>query len=282
MDRRVVALMMSLVLVGAACGADGTPFGADRPAGETQLEQIDPSDVDLAEARWAAQGPASYSYVIDGSCRCDLDGRFRVWVVDGTAVRTVPLDADAEVHRQRADRSITDLFSMFREALMARDDEGFHGAGVAAAFGPDGHPTGFAISWTAGDPSYEATIGELTPVDGEHAPPTSPEPNLFLVVTNQSYDDPQVRLGVSVGEQAIVDRVFEVGDQHQFIGYELAVPPGRHDVVVSSDAGGTLEQVVTVDPGRPRYVFIAHWGDDVTGSDADLELNVSDEPFMFG
>lgn len=86
--------------------------------------------------------------------------------------------------------------------------------------------------------------------------------NVHLFVTNQSFEDPVVRVAVTVDGGPVVDQDFHVCGQHEWVSFPLRLQPGWHDVVVTTPTGIRTESRLDV-PGGPgeRWVVVSHWND---------------------
>ena len=125
------------------------------------------------------------------------------------------------------------------------------------------------------------TASVTEPTQGADAPPGSADhPNVFVNVTNQSFDDPDVHITVSVAGQPFVDQNFPVMGQHHVVGFELSLAPGEHRLEVTSDTGVTRRVPVTVSAQQPVYVHLAYW--DYEDEVPHFDALVRDEPFGYG
>ncbi len=86
--------------------------------------------------------------------------------------------------------------------------------------------------------------------------------DLVLIVSNQSFDDEEVRLKVVIDGVTVVDGDFHVEGQHNWIRFPLGVPPGDHEVTADSDSGATLQESFEVPGDKPRYAVIEYWTED--------------------
>jgi hypothetical protein len=88
------------------------------------------------------------------------------------------------------------------------------------------------------------------------------EANLVLIVSNQSFDDEEVRLKVMVDGVTVVEGDFHVEDQHNWITFPLGLRPGGHEVTANSDSGAILRESFEVPSNKPRYAVIDYWTED--------------------
>ena len=88
------------------------------------------------------------------------------------------------------------------------------------------------------------------------------EADLVLYVSNQSFDDEEVRLTVTIDGATVVDGEFHVEGQHNWISFPLALSSGGHEITTESDSGATLRESFEVPQGKTRYAVIEHWTED--------------------
>jgi hypothetical protein len=119
---------------------------------------------------------------------------------------------------------------------------------------------------------------EVTAADGAVRLVDEGEANLFLYVSNQSFDDEEVRLTVTVDRVTVVDGRFHVEGQHNWIRFPLALASGGHEITAESDSGATLLESFEVPRDKTRYAVIDHWTED--GS-ADLTWRFQRQPVFF-
>ncbi|GAB2858800.1 hypothetical protein GCM10027026_05750 [Myroides odoratimimus subsp. xuanwuensis] len=101
------------------------------------------------------------------------------------------------------------------------------------------------------------------------------EADLVLIVSNQSLDDDETRLTVTVDGVTVVDGDFHVEDQHNWISFPLSLPPGSHEVVAESDSGGTLRESFEVPRNKTRYAIIEHWTEDDSAESDDAPVDLT-------
>ncbi len=105
-----------------------------------------------------------------------------------------------------------------------------------------------------------------------------------LHVSNQSFDDPSVDVSISIDGTVVVDRQFDVEDQHNWVEFDLALPAGEHDVVASSDSGVETTFTFTTEEDEPRWLVVDYWFSEEHERDGEggrFTFNVSDEPVGF-
>jgi hypothetical protein len=105
------------------------------------------------------------------------------------------------------------------------------------------------------------------------------EADLVLYVSNQSFDDEEVRLTVAIDGVTVVDDDFHVEGQHTWISFPLALSSGGHEISAESDSGATLRESFEVPGDKVRYAVIDHWRED---DSADLTWRFQRQPVAFG
>jgi len=83
--------------------------------------------------------------------------------------------------------------------------------------------------------------------------------NVRLWVSNQSFDDDPVTIGITIDGVELVARPFYVESQHNWTLVPIEAPAGRHIIHVVSDTGAELlESFMLPDAGR-RYALVDSW-----------------------
>ena len=119
------------------------------------------------------------------------------------------------------------------------------------------------------DPTPHA---DVTAADAAVALVDRADADLVLIVSNQSFDDEEVRLTVKVDGATVVDGNFHVEDQHSWIYFPLKVPAGGHEVIAESDSGATLRESFDLPRDRTRYAIIEHWTEDDSAQTDDAPV----------
>ena len=86
--------------------------------------------------------------------------------------------------------------------------------------------------------------------------------DLVLYVSNQSFEDDNVRLKLAVDGVVVVDDDFRVEGQHNWISFPLGLSPGSHSLTAESDTGATLERSFSVPGDEARYAVVDYWASD--------------------
>lgn len=168
------------------------------------------------------------------------------------------------------DYALSDLTDMVNVALQAAKAGDAGTASACLGQGSGGGPT------TGDDPSV--TIVRDPPSDQQGLAPG----DVAIVVSNQSFHDDPVRIGVDIDGVCVINEALPVKGQHHNVGYVVhGLAPGAHTVVVDSDTGAQLVQTITVPVQTPRWIYLSYWyyPGDVEGR--HILLNESDEPFAF-
>jgi len=103
--------------------------------------------------------------------------------------------------------------------------------------------------------------------------------DLVLYVSNQSFEDENVRLKLAVDGVTVVDGDFRVEGQHNWIRFPLSLSSGGHSLTAESDTGATVKESFQVPGDEARYAVVNYWTED--GS-ADLTWQFQREPVGFG
>lgn len=115
----------------------------------------------------------------------------------------------------------------------------------------------------------------------QEAQPTEVEgANVFVDVSNQSFDDPDVHITMRLGDLVPVDASFPVEGQHHWVGHQLRLQPGDHLLEFTSDSGAVHALALVVPADAPVYITVSYWADAETPP--KFQSSVSDEPFAYG
>lgn len=121
-------------------------------------------------------------------------------------------------------------------------------------------------------------------MDPAHAP-------VVLGVSNQSHDDPDVALTVTVDGLALIeDGSYAVENQHNLDLYGIDLQPGQHTVTVTADSAVRATRTFTLAAGKRRWVSIFYWNFDPSrkgvtwgGNEQPgpaIKIDVHDEPIV--
>lgn len=139
-------------------------------------------------------------------------------------------------------------------------------------------PVTGCLSNASGDGVDPAPHPEITAADTAVKLVGEAEADLVLHVSNQSFDDEEVRLTVTIDGVTVVDGDFHVEDQHNWVSYPLSLTLGGHEITAESDSGATLHESFEVRRGKTRYAVIDNWGE---GGSADLTWHAQWQPMAF-
>lgn len=108
--------------------------------------------------------------------------------------------------------------------------------------------------------------------------------NLILFASNQSFEIPTVDIKIWIDDRLVVDDLFPVKNQHNWIGYQIAVNPGTHTLVAKSEKGGGEFQTEFAIQGK-HWAAVNYWGkfeDESSGkSEAAYDFMIQDKPIDF-
>lgn len=128
--------------------------------------------------------------------------------------------------------------------------------GCGGAFEQDGPPQSAPEEdvLTTSAPATSVVTGhrDLRAVDVEETP-------VVLVVSNQSFDDPDVALTITVDGAPVVAESFPVEGQHTQTFFGLDLAPGEHTLVIASDTGATVSHAIDLPAGEARWVHVSYW-----------------------
>ena len=119
---------------------------------------------------------------------------------------------------------------------------------------------------------------DVTAADAEVRLVEDKEADLVLYVSNQSFDDEEVRLTVAVDGVVVVDGDFHVEDQHNWIKFPLQMSPGDHEVTAEADSGAALRESFQVPGDKARFAVIDYWGED---DSAEFSWSFQRQPVAF-
>jgi hypothetical protein len=114
--------------------------------------------------------------------------------------------------------------------------------------------------------------------------------DLTLWVSNQSYTDKNVDVTVALDGLVIIDRRFNVGDQHNFIEHRIQLDEGTHRLDASTVIDGEnieLSEEFSIEAGQQRYAGLTYWHyvptgpNDPSSDPPGLSFVIQDEPIGF-
>ena len=114
---------------------------------------------------------------------------------------------------------------------------------------------------------------------------TDPAP-LHLYVSNQSFDIDPVRIEVFVDDLAVICQDFDVGDQHNWVLFDMELEPGTHTIRAVGNEGAA-ELTETFEIGGERWAVIDFWyysedeGEGQGEGGQTFTFDIMDEPIGF-
>ncbi len=99
-------------------------------------------------------------------------------------------------------------------------------------------------------------------------------------VSNQSFEEPTMTITITMDEAVVVDQKFDVGNQHGWVEFDLALPAGEHSLVATAGNGAEFStEFVTVE-GQEIWAIVDYWTP--TGEITNhFSFTASDEPIHF-
>ncbi len=103
---------------------------------------------------------------------------------------------------------------------------------------------------------------------------------LIVRISNQAFDDPDVRLTATLDGVALFNQSFAVEGQHTVTLFGVEAEPGRHTLTVVSDSGAQISQTVTLPAGSQRWLVVDYWYVDPGTADASRDANETPGPVL--
>ncbi len=269
---------------------DSSDLEVPAPAGAS-CDTVDFADDQMHYVGWEPEGftfePIS-SMPVEARLVDTVEGPrgLPTWVVELTARRDVELSTcpSWEV-RQGAEESAS-----WRLNCAAVPDHRADGT----PYLPAGEPVRFAI-WVPYGGSSAALSWVLTTVDGPVTVPLTEgpeaptgEPRRLVerdanvhVYVSVGFDE-ATEVSLSVDGTQVLDEPFRSQGQDVPTAVELAVPAGRHTVVLESGTGARREVTLGVPARGDRWVNLELWDDPATAGEGRFEWRVQDSPPAFG
>ena len=104
--------------------------------------------------------------------------------------------------------------------------------------------------------------------------------NVTLVISNQSFLEPNVRIDVRIDGEPVVDGAFPVEGQHSFFSYPLKIRPGRHELTARTTSGVRTAEAFDVSEAGSRYGVLNYWN--YEGEPKRFTWTFQAEPPVFG
>lgn len=128
-----------------------------------------------------------------------------------------------------------------------------------------------------------ASDGGWDPSHARYCPlpePSPPPPPLTLYVSNQSFDDPNVSIVITIDGEVVVDQEFAVEGQHNWVAFAPHLDPGEHTLQATSSTGAELTVEFTLPEDEPRWAVVEYWHSAEEGP-TRFTFDISDEPLAF-
>ena len=103
--------------------------------------------------------------------------------------------------------------------------------------------------------------------------------NVTLIISDQCSLKGKTIIKVKIDKKTVVDQVFEVGSQHNWINFYYNLDEGKHVIEAESEDGATIVKEFSVNEGNRRWILIQHWNEQ--GKSPLLEYEIKSEPFLF-
>lgn len=118
------------------------------------------------------------------------------------------------------------------------------------ALGPSASTKPAATSTPSNSPAGTSEDVRLVAVD---------DATVVLGVSNQSFDDPEVNLTVTLDGVDVVEQSFAVEGQHTVTSFGFDLAPGVHTLKVVSDTGATTSESFELPADEPRWIYVDYW-----------------------
>lgn len=119
--------------------------------------------------------------------------------------------------------------------------------------------------------------------EASEVPRLEADGNFVLWVSNQSFDLDPVDIAVEIDGTTVIDRSFDVGNQHNWKKFVLRLRPGGHTIHARSSKGDvTMTRKFAVD--QKQWAVIDFWYNDGTSgtpTDPLFTFTIDDQPIGF-
>lgn len=125
---------------------------------------------------------------------------------------------------------------------------------------------------------------ELPLTEGAAAPTGEPrlvdeaDANLHLYISNQSFDDPDAPVRLTIDGVIIVDQSFAVEGQHNWVPFEVALAAGTHQIEITGANGAKETATLEVPAHGDLWAVADYW---VTQGKGSFDWHVSDHGIGF-
>ena len=104
----------------------------------------------------------------------------------------------------------------------------------------------------------------------------------MLYISNQSFEDNNVRIEVRLDGRALIARQFAVGNQHNWIPHRVTLATGTHTLSATSDTGVGHSATFEITDAQTRYAVLDYWYyPNDPSAPRNFSFTVQDDPVGF-
>lgn len=92
----------------------------------------------------------------------------------------------------------------------------------------------------------------------EYLVETEDEANLVLLITNQSFETPKIKLEGIIDDGIVFNGKYKVKDQHEVTNYYVKLPAGKHTLKVASE-DANLEDEFEIKEEDKLWIAVSYW-----------------------
>ena len=105
---------------------------------------------------------------------------------------------------------------------------------------------------------------------------------LMLYISNQSFEDNNVRIEVRLDGRALIARQFAVSNQHNWIPHSVTLDAGTHTLTATSDTGVNHSATFEIADAQTRYAVLDYWYyPNDPSAPRNFSFTVQDDPVGF-
>lgn len=119
---------------------------------------------------------------------------------------------------------------------------------------------------------------EVIKNDGEYNQDAIEESNYIIMLSNQSFRKPKMKISVFIDGIEIIDQKCNVEDQHKGYYYYFNLE-GEHEITVKSGDGLTQTKRINFVSGELTWSSIMYWN--YEGEEPQIIHEVQDNPFLW-
>ena len=93
--------------------------------------------------------------------------------------------------------------------------------------------------------------------------------NLIVMISNQSFENPNVKIKGYIDDELLFEVIYSVGGQHVVTYYYSNLKKGNHTIFVESEDGAKLTEIIEIGEEK-LWIYITYWG----GKDFDPEFGI--------